>query len=74
MVRTFELEIFEKLRTAQPEPKFTGSYKKKACNNDESNRTYRDNQIVFYIWSTDSFYSTEKNRLFSKAEIFDFTS
>ena len=31
MLRTFEPKKFEKLRTAQPEPKFTGSYKKKAC-------------------------------------------
>ena len=31
-LRTFEPKNFEKLRTAQPEPKFTGSYKKKACN------------------------------------------
>ena len=29
MLRTFESKNFEKLRTAQPEPKFTGSYKKK---------------------------------------------
>ena len=29
MVRTFQPKNFEKLRTAQPEPKFTGSYKKK---------------------------------------------
>ena len=29
MLRTFELKNFEKLRTAQPESKFTGSYKKK---------------------------------------------
>ena len=31
IIRTFEPKNFEKLRTAQPEPKFTGSYKKKAC-------------------------------------------
>ena len=28
MLRTFEPKNFENLRTAQPEPKFTGSYKK----------------------------------------------
>ena len=30
-LRTIEPEIAKKLRTAQPQPKVTGSYKKKAC-------------------------------------------
>ena len=29
ILRTFEPKNFEKLRTAQPKPKFTGSYQKK---------------------------------------------
>ena len=38
MLRTFEPKKFEKLRTAQPEPKFTGSYKKKRVWKDSSYR------------------------------------
>ena len=30
ILRTFKPENLEKLRTAQPEPKFTGSYKNKS--------------------------------------------
>ena len=57
ILRKFEPKNFEKLRTAQPEPKFTGSYKKKRVLNFQCWKfDFFSSSVIFFVNEKRGFY------------------